>query len=255
MPLEVKVFRCLADNIGVIARDSATGACLAVDVPDADTVAAALKDAGWQLTDIIITHSHDDHVQGVAALKSRFGCRVVAPKKAAAAVPYADLYVAEGDVVSFGSHSFEVWETPGHCADHVSYILKQENIAFVGDVLFTLGCGRVFGDDYQGMWQSVERLNALPKATLLFGGHDYTLSNGRFALAVEPENATLKTRVAKAQEMAERGSFLVPALLADEQATNPFLRVREPVVARSVKKEGAAPFEVFKALREWKNSF
>lgn len=255
MPVEIKVFRCLADNIGVLVRDAASGVCIAVDAPDADAVAAQLDNDGWRLTDILVTHSHADHVQGIPALKNRFGCRVIAPLKAGDGVPDADERVSEGSSLTIGPFDFEVWETPGHCADHVSYILQSEGSAFVGDVLFTLGCGRVFGGDYQSMWRSLLRLRSLPDDTLLFCGHDYTLSNGRFALAVDPENARLKERMAEAELLSQRNRFMVPAKLGDEKATNPFLRVEDPAVVRAVGRENASPFEVFRALREWKNNF
>jgi len=137
----------------------------------------------------------------------------------------------------------------------VSYILPSLQAAFVGDVLFTLGCGRVFGGDYEGMWRSISRLLALPDETLVYCGHDYTLSNGRFALAVDPENGRLQERIAEAQSLADKGSFLIPARLGDERVTNPFLRADKMVIARSVGKENATPLEVFRALREWKNNF
>ncbi|MEN3931684.1 hydroxyacylglutathione hydrolase [Microvirga sp. W0021] len=254
MPLEIKVFRCLSDNIGVLVRDADAGLCIAVDAPDSDTIIKHLDDSDWQLTDILVTHSHTDHVQGIAALKDKYGCFVTAPLKAEDIIPEADAFVSEGDLISLGELEIDVIETPGHCDDHVAYIVQSHGIAFVGDVLFTLGCGRVFGD-YQDMWDSIERLRNLPDDIQIFCGHDYTLSNGRFALAVEPDNHRLKERFAEAEKLAAENRFMVPFALVDEKATNPFLRVEVPEVSRSVNMEGAAPFEVFKALREWKNKF
>lgn len=255
MSSEIRVFRCLSDNIGVLVNDPSSGTCVAIDAPDHAAIQTELDAAGWQLTDILVTHSHSDHVQGISTLKKRYGCKVTAPEKARDAVPEADAMVKEGDRLKVGSLEIDVWELPGHCVDHVGYIVPAANIAFVGDVLFTLGCGRVFGGAYEDMWRSLGRLMELPDDMLMFGGHDYTLSNARFALAADPGNALLKARAEDAEAISLRGGFLVPTRLGDERATNPFLRTAHPALARSVSRDGSSPFEVFKALREWKNSF
>lgn len=255
MSFEIRVFRCLSDNIGVLVNDPSSERCIAIDAPDDAAIQIELDAAGWKLTDILVTHSHSDHVQGIATLKKRYGCQVTVPEKARAVVPEADATVKEGDRLKIGSHEIDVWELPGHCADHVGYIVPSSNVAFVGDVLFTLGCGRVFGGAYEDMWRSLGRLMELPDDTRMFGGHDYTLSNARFALAADPDNALLKARAEDAETISLQGGFLVPTRLGDERATNPFLRAGNPVLARSVSKDGSSPYEVFKALREWKNSF
>jgi hydroxyacylglutathione hydrolase len=253
MPAEIHVFRCLSDNIGVLIRDPASGACAAIDAPEAEAVAAALDERGWPLTDILVTHRHVDHVGGIEALKTRFRCRVVAPAKAGGAVPGADVRVGEGDRVSVGGLEAEVWETPGHCADHVSYWFKDESVLFAGDTIFTLGCGRVLEGSYDDLWASLQRIAALPGETQVYTGHDYVLSNARFAVQADPDNAALKARMAQAERAREDGHFLVPSTIADERATNPFLRAGEPALARAVNLEGQPAAAVFAALREWKN--
>jgi hydroxyacylglutathione hydrolase len=253
MPAEIHAFRCLSDNIGVLIRDPASGACAAIDAPEEEAILAALDARGWRLTDILVTHRHADHVAGVPGLKARFGCRVVAPAKAGDAVPGADERVREGDRVRVGGLEAEVWETPGHCDDHVSYWFSGEGALFAGDTLFTLGCGRVLEGPMEALWASLQRIAALPGNTQVYSGHDYVLSNGRFALMADPGNAALEARVAEAEAAKAEGRFLVPSTLAQEHATNPFLRAGEPALARSVEREGAPAVEVFKALREWKN--
>ncbi|HVL72731.1 MAG TPA: hydroxyacylglutathione hydrolase [Beijerinckiaceae bacterium] len=255
MAAEIRVFRCLSDNIGALVRDPATGACAAIDAPEEGPIVRALEEAGWRLTDILVTHRHADHVGGIEALKRRFGCRVVAPQKAEGQVPGADVFVGEGDTVAVGDLSAQVWETPGHCIDHVSYWFSADRALFAGDTIFTLGCGRVSESPYEELWRSLARIAALPGEARVYSGHDYVLSNARFALAVEPDNAALKDRAAEAERAKEEGRFLIPSTIAQEKATNPFLRAGEPAVARAVKLEGAAPDQVFKALREWKNRF
>ncbi|KAA2237317.1 hydroxyacylglutathione hydrolase [Salinarimonas soli] len=253
MPAEIHAFRCLSDNIGVLIRDPATGACAAIDAPDDAAIVAALDERGWSLTDILVTHRHADHVQGIEPLKSRFGCRVVAPTKAGASVPGADVRVGEGDRVSVGGLAAQVWETPGHCADHVSYWFADEGVLFAGDTLFTLGCGRVLEGSYDDLWASLQRIAALPGGAQVYSGHDYVLSNARFALQADPGNAALKARAEEAERAKAEGRFLVPSTIGEERATNPFLRAGEPALARSVNLDGRPAGEVFAALREWKN--
>lgn len=255
MSAQIHAFLCLQDNIGVLVHDPNTGACAAIDAPEEGPVMAALARTGWQLTDILVTHRHSDHVQAVEPLKRRTGCRVVAPVKAREAVPHADAYVREGDTVHVGGLQAHVWETPGHCTDHVSYWFAADRALFAGDTLFTLGCGRMLEGTYGEFWASLQRLAALPDEARVYCGHDYTLSNARFALAADPDNEALKARAAEAERAKAEGRFLVPTTIGQEKAANPFLRAGEPALAKSVHKEGAAPVEVFQALREWKNRF
>ena len=255
MPAEIHVFRCLQDNIGALVHDPATGACAAIDAPEEGAILKALEERGWTLSDILVTHRHFDHVGGIEALKRRTGCRVVAPRKAADQVPAVDALVGEGDTARVGSLEAEVWETPGHCADHVSYWFEADRVVFAGDTLFTLGCGRVLEGTFADLWGSLQRLTALPDDARVYSGHDYVLSNGRFALAADPGNAALNARMAEAEQAGREGRFLVPSDIRTEKATNPFLRAGEPALARAVNQEGAPPLQVFQALREWKNRF
>ncbi|WP_288588636.1 hydroxyacylglutathione hydrolase [uncultured Methylobacterium sp.] len=253
---QIRTFPCRSDNIGVLMRDPATGACAAIDVPEAAAVLRALDETGWTLTDILVTHRHGDHVEGIPEVKARTKARVTAPAKAGSAVPQVDATVREGDVVTVGSLAATVWETPGHCDDHVTYWFEEAGIAFAGDTLFTLGCGRVLEGPPQVLWRSLSRFLPLPDETVIYSGHDYVLSNARFALAAEPENRNLKDRAALAEKAKAEGRFLVPTTLGEEKATNPFLRAAEPALARAVGMEpGADPAAVFTALREWKNRF
>jgi len=255
MPAEIRVFRCLSDNIGALIHDPGTGACAAIDAPEEGPILQALQATGWRLSDILVTHRHFDHVQGIAPLKQRFGCRVVAPAKAGAEVPAVDETVREGDTVRVGGLSAQVWETPGHCRDHIAFWFAGDGALFAGDTLFTLGCGRVSESSYGEMWASLSRFLALPEEARVYSGHDYVLSNARFALAADPDNPALKLRTEEAERAKAEGGFLVPSTLGQEKATNPFLRTGEPAVARSVGLENAPPERVFAALREWKNRF
>src|SRR5215217_8289355 len=248
MTAEIRVFPCLADNIGALIHDPATGACAAVDAPDEKPILDALEETGWRLSDIIVTHRHQDHVQAIEPLKQRFGCRVVAPAKAQGEIPSVDAWVREGDTVRVGELAAHVWETPGHCRDHIAYWFAGSRALFAGDTLFTLGCGRVMESSYAEMWRSLQRLAALPDEALVYSGHDYVLSNARFALAADPDNAALKARAEEAERAKKEGRFLIPSTIATERATNPFLRAGEPALAHGVQKEGAGAAEVFQAL-------
>jgi hydroxyacylglutathione hydrolase len=255
MSAQIHAFRCLEDNIGVLIRDPNTGACAAIDAPEEGAILAALSETGWRLSDILVTHRHSDHVQAVEPLRRRTGCRVVAPAKAREQVPSADVFVGEGDTVQVGGLRAQVLETPGHCADHISYWFEADRVLFAGDTLFTLGCGRMFEGTYAEFWATLQRLAGLPDEARVYCGHDYTLSNARFALAADPDNGALKARAAEAERAKAEGRFLVPTTIGQERATNPFLRAGEPALAKTVHKEGAAAVEVFQALREWKNRF
>ncbi|MFB0490605.1 hydroxyacylglutathione hydrolase [Methylobacterium sp. OAE515] len=253
---EIRTFLCRSDNIGVLIRDPATGACAAIDVPEAEPVLRALEETGWQLTEILVTHRHADHVEGIPAVKQATGARVTAPAKAGDAVPQVDVTVREGDTVRVGNLKAQVWETPGHCADHVTYWFAEAGLVCAGDTLFTLGCGRVMESPPETLYRSLRRFDDLPDATQVFSGHDYVLSNARFALAADPDNPDLKARFAEAEQAKAQGRFLIPSTLAAERATNPFLRSAEPALAKSVDLPPESdPEAVFVALRAWKNRF
>jgi hydroxyacylglutathione hydrolase len=253
--VRVHVFPCLQDNYGVLLHDPLTGDTAAIDAPAEAAVKEALAATGWQLTQILVTHSHADHIAGIPGLVAAFGCKVTAPEKARSHVPGADRYVREGDRVEVGGLTGVVLETPGHCADHIAYHFAREKVAFVGDVLFALGCGRVFDEQYDAMWASLRKIAALPPATELYFGHEYTLSNGKFALAVDPGNADLKAQVERAETVRARGDFTIPTTVAAERAANPFLRAVLPGMAAQLGMPGAPAAAVFRELRERKNRF
>lgn len=255
MPAQFHVFLCLTDNIGVLMRDSETGACASIDAPEEGAILAALDHTGWSLTDILVTHRHHDHIAAIEPLKRRFGARVVAPAKEAGAVPGVDVTVHEGDEVAVGALRGRVIETPGHTAGHIVYHFATAKALFAGDTLFALGCGRVMEGTPAEMWRSLQKLAALPAETALYCGHEYTQSNARFALAAEPGNAALQARAAAVETLRAEGRLTVPSLMAEEWATNPFLRAGEPALARQAGADPADPAAVFAALREWKNRF
>jgi hydroxyacylglutathione hydrolase len=254
MPAETHLFPCLQDNYGVLLHDGATGATAAIDAPEAAAVEAALQTKGWRLTDILVTHHHGDHTGGIAALKAHHRCRVVAPHQEAARIPLVDATVREGEKVSVGSLTAQVFETPGHTAGHISYFFAPEKLAFVGDTLFSIGCGRVIEGTPEMMWQSLLKLRGLPDDTRIYCGHEYTQANIRFAMTIEPENAVLAARAREVDTLRAERRPTIPSTLGQEKAANPFLRADLPEVAKSVGLAGRPAWKVFAEIRERKNS-
>jgi hydroxyacylglutathione hydrolase len=254
LPLDLATFRLLSDNTGALLHDPATGACAAVDVPDATGVLAEARRRGWAVDHIFLTHEHPDHVQGVAALKAATGAQVIGPAEAAA-LCQVDRIVGEGDEVALGAARFAIWATPGHARGHLSWVAEAERLALVGDVLFVMGCGRLSGETAAEMFRSLARLAALPDDARLVTGHDYTHANARFARHVDPDNAALAARAAEAEAAAREGRFWSVTTLAEEKATNPYLRAHLPALARAAGREQGPPEAVFAALRQLKNGF
>ena len=247
------LFLCLKDNYGVLLHDPANGATAAIDAPEAAPVETALKTTGWLLSDILVTHHHADHTGGIAELKERYGCRVIAPRGEAARIPLVDATVREDDEVRVGALRGRVLETPGHTAGHISYFFPADKLAFVGDTLFSIGCGRVIEGTAEMMWQSLLKLRALPDNTRIYCGHEYTKANIRFAKTVEPVNAALKERETEVEKLLAAGQPTIPSIMRAEKAANPFLRADLPEVASSVGLAGSPAWKVFAEIRARKN--
>lgn len=253
MAAEIRTFTCLNDNFGYLIHDGETKATASIDAPEARPIIKALEREGWQLTDILITHHHGDHVGGVAELKQKYNCRVVAPHDKTTKIADADLRVANADVVKVGTLLGRVLETPGHTLDHISYVFDTEKALFAADTLFSIGCGRVFEGTYPMMWDSLLKLRALPDDFKLYCGHEYTASNVKFALSVDPDNAALQARAAEVTKLRAENKPTIPSLLGDEKRANVFLRADEPSVAARLHMKGADAAAVFGELRERKN--
>jgi hydroxyacylglutathione hydrolase len=253
MPLEIHLFPCLSDNYGVLVRDPDRGVVAAIDAPSADDVRKALQDTGWRLTYILTTHHHADHTAGNLALKAETDCVIIGPRGEAAKIPGLDTPVGEGDAFRLGGYQVEVFETPGHTLGHISYHIPQANVAFVGDTLFTMGCGRVIEGTMEQMWSSLGKVAALPPETMIYSGHEYTLSNAKFCLSMEPENNALSARLAEVEALRAAGKATVPSRLDQELATNVFLRVKSAAVRKRLGLEGVEDWKVFAELRERKN--
>ena len=255
MPAETRLFLCLKDNYGVLLHDLESGATASIDAPEAPPIEAALKAAGWNLTDILVTHHHSDHTGGIATLKDKYKCRVVAPAAEAEKIPAVDQTVREGNKVTVGKLSANVIETPGHTNGHIAYWFHLDKLAFVGDTLFSIGCGRVIEGTPGMMWRSLSKLRDLPNDTEIFCGHEYTAANIKFARTIEPNNAALVARETEVKRQIEQGEPTIPVTIGEEKKANPFLRADAPEVAASIGMTGQTPAQVFAEIRERKNRF
>jgi hydroxyacylglutathione hydrolase len=253
--VEVHMFPCLSDNYGFLLHAPAAGVTAAIDTPEVDPILRALERKGWSLTYIMNTHHHGDHAGGNLRLKALTGCRIIGPRADAARIPGIDIEVGDGDRFDFGGREVEVFDTPGHTRGHIVYLLREDRVAFVGDTLFAMGCGRLFEGSPAEMWTSLGKILAWPDDTRIYCAHEYTQANARFALSVEPANAALLERAAAVNRLRARNEPTVPTTLALEKATNPFLRPSSPNLRETIGLPGASDVEVFARTRALKDSF
>lgn len=255
MTLRIEQFMCRSDNFGVLVHDGASGRTALIDAPEEAPILAAVNRTGWTLDLILTTHHHTDHVEANLALKQRFGLRIIGPEAEAAKIPGIDETVEDGSILSFGDHQVHVIQTPGHTAGHVCYHFPVARVAFTADTLFALGCGRLFEKPAAAMFASLQKLAALPADTTIYCGHEYTQANARFALSVDPDNLALKERAERIDRLRAEAKPTLPTTIAEELATNPFLRCGDSDIRRELGMENASDEEVFAELRRRKDSF
>jgi hydroxyacylglutathione hydrolase len=253
--MEIERIPCRTDNYVWLLREPASGAVAVVDPADAEPVEARLAARGWRLTHILNTHHHGDHVGGNLALKARWACTIVGPRADAARIPGIDIQVGDGDRYALGSTTAQVFDVPGHTRGHIAFWFAAEKALFCGDTLFALGCGRLFEGSPAQMWTSLGKLRALPDDARVFCAHEYTQSNARFALSVDPGNAALVARAREIDAARAKGEATVPSPLGLEKRTNPFLRADDPALAAAMGLAGAPPEAVFAAVRQAKDRF
>ncbi len=239
MSIEVIRIPVLSDNYIWLVRENTSGEVMVVDPAVAEPVLAKADQLGWKITHIWNTHWHPDHTGGNAAIKAATGCIITGPAAEAERIPTLDVLVKGGDVVAFGTSKATVIDVPAHTAGHIAFHFDYEGIAFVGDTLFAMGCGRLFEGTAAQMFDNMRKLEALGDATVIYCAHEYTASNGRFALTVEPDNTALVARMAEVMAMRELGEPTVPTTIALERATNPFMRAGsvEELAARRLAKD------------------
>ncbi|MFK7870185.1 MAG: hydroxyacylglutathione hydrolase [Roseobacter sp.] len=255
MPLELVTVPCLADNYAYLLHDSDTGATALIDAPEAAPVLQVLQDRDWSLSEVWITHHHDDHVQGLSAVLSAFSARVTGAKADMARLPELDQQVSDKDSFEFAGHTVQVFDVSGHTVGHVAYYVADASAVFTADSLMALGCGRLFEGTAAQMWASLSKLAALPADTIVCSGHEYTAANAKFALTIDPDNAELTCRADEVAAARVNGVPTVPSTLKNELATNPFLRASDDAIRARLGMVNASDTEVFAEIRARKDAF
>ena len=253
--LKILQIPVLTDNYIYLIHDLDSQKTAVVDPAIADSVLDALKNQGWKLDYIFNTHHHSDHIGGNLELKTRTGCKIVAAEKDCYRIPDVDIKVNDGDSFQFGQHLISIIETLGHTSGHIVYYFAEDDLLFCGDTLFVMGCGRLFEGTAQQMWESLQKLKKLPEATKVYCAHEYSLSNGRFALSVESDNPILQTRMTNIKQLRADNLPTVPSTIGEELATNPFFREQSLSIQKHLKMTDKTPVEVFAAVRKLKDSF
>lgn len=256
MAFEIERVPCLSDNYVWLLHQPSTGLTAAVDPSEAGPVSSALQRKGWKLDYILNTHHHMDHTGGNLALKQQYGSVIVGPRADAARIPGIDVQLGDGDKWKLGDTELRVFDTPGHTRGHITFWCPSESLLFPGDTLFALGCGRTFEGDAQTMWASLDKLRPLPRDTQVYCAHEYTQSNAKFAVSVDPGNEKLQARKRQVDAAREQNLATVPSTLGEELDTNPFLRPQDPAIRAKLGFGPDAPdWQVFGALRTAKDRF
>ncbi|MBM1220087.1 hydroxyacylglutathione hydrolase [Ponticoccus sp. SC2-23] len=255
MPFTLVTIPCRSDNYAFLLHNDDTGQTLLADAPEAAPIIAELDDRGWTLDDLLITHHHQDHIDGVEALRDKYGCRVVGARADRHRLPPLDLEVDPDTEFETCGTVASVIDVSGHTVGHIAFHIPQAEAAFTGDSLMALGCGRLFEGTAPQMWESLLRLRALPPQTRICSGHEYTAANARFALTVDGDNSDLVDRAARIDAARAEGKATVPSLLSEECATNPFLRADATGMDAQVDLPGAEAATVFAEIRSRKDNF
>jgi len=255
MPIELIVIPCLRDNYAFLLHDTDRNEAVCIDVPEPGPVMAVLSAREWSLTHILLTHHHDDHIAGVAKLQAFSGAKVVGAAADAARLPPLDVEVVEDEVFKVLGTPVHVIDVPGHTVGHIAFHFPETGHVFTGDSLMAGGCGRLFEGTSAQMWNSLQKLAALPPETQVCSGHEYTQSNLRFAHSLEPQNEVLISRIDAVDEARTDGRPTIPSTLAEELATNPFLRATLPNIKAAVGMPDASDAEVFAEIRARKDEF
>lgn len=255
MPVKIVTVPCLSDNYAYLMHAPLSGLTALIDAPEAAPIEDALKEHGWNLDFILITHHHSDHIDAVDTLRAKYGASVIGAQADAHRLPALDLQVADGMAFSLGQVGVQVLDVSGHTNGHVAYYMPSAKALFSADSLMALGCGRLFEGTPAQMHESLSRMAVLPKDTMVYSGHEYTEANGRFAITVDPDNEALQDRIAAVAKARQEDEPTVPSRLSEELATNPFLRANSTAIQAELDMIGLPSEQVFAEIRQRKDNF
>ena len=255
MTIQIVTIPCLSDNYAFLIHNPETNETALADAPESCPIERELDDRGWSLDTILLTHHHDDHIDGVADLVSKYGCKVIGATQDKHRLPRLDIEVQPGDHIEVCGQNVDIWDVSGHTVGHIAFIMKSQNAVFTGDSLMALGCGRLFEGTPEMMCNSLSQFLDLPDEVIVCSGHEYTSKNAEFALSIDPDNADLQARAAEIAKMRGEGIPTVPSNLGIEKKTNPFLRAANPELKNAVGMETAQDSEVFAKIRGLRDVF
>ena len=253
--LKVNLVNCLSDNYSYIIYDSISKKAIVIDPAESDPVIKSINKLGVKLEYILITHHHADHIGVIKNLKKKYKCKIVGFKDDANRIPGIDIQIKDKEIFNFEGEEIELNFAPGHTSGHIFYYFKKNKLAFVGDIVFSLGCGRIFEGTSDEMYKSVMKIKSLPDETKIYCGHEYTESNLKFCLAFDTNNHDLKKREIEVRSLRQKGLPTIPTTISDEKKNNIFFRCNENTIIDKLDLKGASPQEVFKKLRELKDNF
>ena len=252
---KIEIIPCLSDNYAYLIRDEQTNKNILVDAPEHESIERYLDKNAMSLDCILITHHHNDHIDGISYLRKKYSPKIIGAKRDKHRLPNLDIEVEEGGKFSVGSKTFEVYDVDGHTIGHISYALFEDKALFTGDSLMVMGCGRLFEGTPEDMWKSLKKLKQLPKDIMIYSGHEYTKSNIEFALSVDPQNEKLKARRIRVLDSIAKGIPTVPSKLEEELETNPFLRESEASILDNIDTVASDPVSRFAKIRALKDNF
>ena len=252
---KIEIIPCLSDNYAYLIRDEQTNKNILVDAPEHESIERYLDKNAMSLDFILITHHHNDHIDGISYLRKKYSPKIIGAKRDKHRLPNLDIEVEEGKKFSVGSKTFEVYDVDGHTIGHIAYALFEDKALFTGDSLMVMGCGRLFEGTPEDMWKSLKKLKELPEDIMIYSGHEYTRSNIEFAITVDPKNEKLQARKVKELDRIEKGTPTVPSSLKEELATNPFLRESDPSIVDQLDTVNLDPISRFAKIRTLKDSF
>ncbi|MBT7753706.1 MAG: hydroxyacylglutathione hydrolase [Gammaproteobacteria bacterium] len=254
-PLEIYMFPCLSDNYGFLIHDNEKKLTATIDTPEVSAIEKALDINGWELTHILNTHHHYDHAGGNIELKNKTDCQVIGPKMDQERIPGIDKKVSHEEVFYYGNHKVISYHTPGHTTGHIVYHFENEKIAFVGDTIFAMGCGRLFEGTAEQMWNSLNIITNWPDETKLYCAHEYTKNNAEFAITIDPINRELIERINEVNIKRMKNIPTVPTNVGIEKLTNPFVRANDSKIKQNLDMTDQSNVSVFAEIRKRKDNF